>query len=209
MNNTAQLHQLNPNAIALCALGRWIASRHWVPASGGSFSIRSTQHSALITGPGKDKSELSPQDLVALNWQEGNSTAVITQAEAALHARLYQLDPHIKAILHTHSVPATVFSRLISDDSYLFSGYALQQAINGHSSEAVPCTLAVFDNTDDSAALAAQVSQRWQQQPLSWGLLVRGQGLYVWGHSLDDAKKHLDAWQFLITCELERLKLSR
>ena len=210
MNNAAQLHQLNPHAIALCALGRWIASRHWVPATGGNFSIRSGEHSALVTASGKDKGELSPQDLLPVSWQQGElSCPGKPSAETALHARLYQLDPQIKAVLHTHSVQATVFSRVITDDNYLFSGYEMQKAISGHSSHDTPCELAVFDNTQDIPALADQVSQRWQQQPLNWGLLVRGHGLYVWGRSLDEAKRHLEGWEFLINCELERLKLAR
>ena len=115
MNNTAQLHQLNPNAIALCALGRWIASRHWVPATGGNFSIRSGEHSALVTASGKDKGELSPQDLLPVSWQDEqlSSPHGTPSAETALHAELYRLDPAIKAVLHTHSVHATVFSRLV------------------------------------------------------------------------------------------------
>ena len=210
MNNTAQLHQLNPNAIALCALGRWIASRHWVPATGGNFSVRSSEHSALVTASGKDKGELSPQDLLPVSWQDGElSCPGKPSAETALHARLYQLDGKIKAVLHTHSVQATVFSRLIAEDSYLFNGYEMQKAISGNTSHDSPCPLALFDNTQDMPALADLVSQRWQQQPLNWGLLVRGHGLYVWGRSLDEAKRHLEGWEFLINCELERLKLAR
>ena len=210
MNNTAQLHQLNPNAIALCALGRWIASRHWVPATGGNFSVRSSEHSALVTASGKDKGELSPQDLLPVSWQDGElSCPGKPSAETALHARLYQLDGKIKAVLHTHSVQATVFSRLIAEDSYLFNGYEMQKAISGNTSHDSPCPLALFDNTQDIPALVDLVSQRWQQQPLNWGLLVRGHGLYVWGRSLDEAKRHLEGWEFLINCELERLKLAR
>lgn len=210
MNNTAQLHQLNPNAIALCALGRWIASRHWVPATGGNFSIRSGENSALVTTSGKDKGELSPQDLLPVSWQDGTLNCPgKPSAETALHAQLYQLDSQIKAVLHTHSVQATVFSRLMNDDNYLFTGYEMQKAISGHSSHDTPCALAVFDNTQDIPALAQQVRLRWQQQPLNWGLLVRGHGLYVWGRNLDEAKRHLEGWEFLINCELERLKLTR
>lgn len=210
MNNTAQLHQLNPNAIALCALGRWIANRHWVPATGGNFSIRSGDHSALVTASGKDKGELSPQDLLPVSWQDGSLSCPGTpSAETALHAQLYQLDPAIKAVLHTHSVQATVFSRLFNEQRYVFHGYEMQKAISGNSSHDAPCPLALFDNTQDIPVLAAQVAQRWQQQPLNWGLLVRGHGLYVWGRSLDEAKRHLEGWEFLINCELERLKLTR
>lgn len=210
MNNTAQLHQLNPNAIALCAVGRWIASRHWVPATGGNFSVRSGEHSALVTASGKDKGELSPQDLLPVSWQDGKlSCPGKPSAETALHAQLYQLDSGIKAVLHTHSVQATVFSRLFHDDSYLFCGYEMQKAISGNVSHEQPCPLALFDNTQDIPALAAEVKQRWQQQPLNKGLLVRGHGLYVWGNSLDEAKRHLEGWEFLIHCELERIKLTR
>ena len=210
MNTTVQLHQLNPNAIALCALGRWIASRHWVPATGGNFSIRSGEHSALVTASGKDKGELSPQDLLPVSWQHGElSCPGKPSAETALHAQLYQLDSQIKAVLHTHSVPATVFSRLFSEDSYVFHGYEMQKAISGNTTHDAPCPLALFDNSQDIAALACQLRQRWTQQPLNWGLLVRGHGLYVWGRSLEQAKRHLEGWEFLINCELERLKLTR
>lgn len=210
MNNSAMQYQLNPNAVALCALGRWIASRHWVPATGGNFSIRSSEHSALVTTSGKDKGELSPQDLLPVSWQDNQLTCPGTpSAETALHAQLYQLDSRINAVLHTHSVHATVFSRLITDDSYHFLGYEMQKAISGNNSHDCPCPLAIFDNTQDIPALAQQVAQRWQQQPLNFALLVRGHGLYVWGYSLEQAKRHLEGWEFLINCELERLKLTR
>ncbi len=209
MNNTAQLHQLNPNAIALCALGRWIANRQWVPATGGNFSIRSGDNSALVTASGKDKGELSPQDLLPVSWQgQQLSCSGTPSAETALHAMLYQLNSATKAVLHTHSVQATVFSRLISQDHYLFVGYEMQKAIGGISSHEQLLSLAIFDNTQDIPALAEQLKQRWQKQPLCYGLLVRGHGLYVWGDSLEQAKRHLEGWEFLINCELERFKIA-
>lgn len=225
MNNTAQLHQLNPNAIALCALGRWIASRHWVPATGGNFSVRTAENSALVTASGTDKGELSPQDLLPVSWQGPQLSCNGTpSAETALHAMLYQLDPAIKAVLHTHSVQATVFSRLISQDNYLFAGYEMQKAISGINSHEQLLPLAIFNNSQDIPALAAELKQRWQKQPLShsvnsslncslnsslnFGLLVRGHGLYVWGNSLQQAKRHLEGWEFLINCELERFKIA-
>ncbi|KKO44545.1 methylthioribulose-1-phosphate dehydratase [Arsukibacterium ikkense] len=221
MNNTAQLHQLNPNAIALCALGRWIASRHWVPATGGNFSIRTSDNSALVTASGKDKGELSPQDLLPVSWQDQQlSCSGTPSAETALHAMLYQLNPASKAVLHTHSVQATVFSRLISQDNYLFAGYEMQKAISGISSHQQLLSLPIFDNTQDIPALAEELKHRWQKQPLSqslnhslndsfhYGLLVRSHGLYVWGNSLEQAKRHLEGWEFLINCELERFKIA-
>lgn len=210
MNSTVSMNQLNPNAIALCTVGRWIASRHWVPATGGNFSIRQSEYSALVTASGKDKGELSPQDLLSVSWQEGelSSPSGIPSAETALHAELYQLDPTIKAVLHTHSVQATVFSRVIESDRHLFHGYEMQKAIHGIESHLQPLPLAIFDNTQDIPRLALNVRERWQQKPLPFALLVRGHGLYAWGQSLEQAKRHLEGWEFLIHCELERIKLT-
>ena len=209
MNSMAQLHQLNPNAIALCAVGRWVASRHWVPATGGNFSIRSSDNSALVTASGKDKGELSPQDLLPVSWQgQQLSCSGTPSAETALHAMLYQLNPATKAVLHTHSVQATVFSKLINQDNYLFAGYEMQKAISGVSSHEQLLPLPIFNYSQDMPALAAELKQRWQKKPLNYGLLVRGHGLYVWGNSLEQAKRHLEGWEFLINCELERFKIA-
>lgn len=210
MNSTAHVQQLNPNAIALCSLGRWIANRHWVPATGGNFSIRQGDNLALVTASGKDKGELSPQDLLPVSWQgeQLSSPQGTPSAETALHAQLYQLDPAIKVVLHTHSVAATVFSRVIAEQQHLFNGYEMQKAISGVTSHEQSLPLAIFDNTQDIPALAQQVKQRWQTKPLNFGLLVRGHGLYVWGYSLEQAKRHLEGWEFLINCELERIKLT-
>jgi methylthioribulose-1-phosphate dehydratase len=47
---------------------------------------------------------------------------------------LYQLNLVTKAVLYTYSVQATVFSRLIVQDNYLFASYEMQKAISGISS---------------------------------------------------------------------------
>lgn len=210
MNHMSHVQQLNPNAVALCSLGRWIANRQWVPATGGNFSIRQSDNAILVTASGKDKGELSPQDLLPVSWQQAQifSPLGTPSAETALHVALYQLDPTIKVVLHTHSVAATVFSRLIGADSYPFKGYEMQKAISGVHSHEHTLPLAIFDNTQDIPALAKHVQQRWQTKPLPFGLLVRGHGLYVWGQSLEQAKRHLEGWEFLINCELERLKIT-
>lgn len=210
MHHASQhMQQLNPYAIALCATARWIASRHWVPATGGNFSIRDGEHNALVTASGKDKGELSPHDLLPVSWVDGHITCPGTpSAETALHARIYQLDPAVKAVLHTHSVQATVFSRIITTDQYIFSGYEMQKSIRGQQSHEQNCPITLFANTQDIPALADLVQQQWPQVQKASALLVRGHGLYVWGQSLEEAKRHLEGWEFLIHCELERIRLT-
>ncbi|WP_337879970.1 methylthioribulose 1-phosphate dehydratase [Rheinheimera sp.] len=208
MNSLAQVHQLNPYAIQLCATGRWVAQRQWVPATGGNFSIRSSAQSCLVTASGKDKGELSPADLLQVNFDEaGFSCQGNPSAETALHCALYQLYPDAKAVLHTHSVQATVFSRVVLQPHYCFDGYEMQKAIQGTMSHQQALLLPVLENSQDIPALAAEVTRLATSQSLPYAFLVRGHGLYVWGDSLDQSKRHLEAWEFLIACELERIKI--
>jgi methylthioribulose-1-phosphate dehydratase len=41
------------------------------------------------------------------------------------------------------------------------------------------------------------------------GFLIDGHGLYAWGASIGDAMRHLEAFDFLLGCELEMERLSK
>ena len=40
-----------------------------------------------------------------------------------------------------------------------------------------------------------------------WGYLIDGHGLYAWGRDMAEARRHLEAFEFLLGCELELRKL--
>ena len=40
-------------------------------------------------------------------------------------------------------------------------------------------------------------------QPNTWGYLIAGHGLYAWGRDIAEARRHLDAFEFMLGCELE------
>lgn len=215
MNSITHPHQLNPNAIGLCSLGRHIANKGWLPASGGNLSIRSGEHGCLIPRAGKDKGELSPKDLLQISWSTATQWRVVgnlqPSADTALHIAIYQLYPSANVVLHTQSVSATVLSRLVSANAVTFHGYDMQKAVVGVSSHDQVLQLPLFDHTPQLPTLAALLQQTHQELAgtggLPAGFLVRGHGLYVWGDSLDDAKRHVEAYEFLLACELERLKI--
>ena len=203
MNQSIQTNQLNPYAIQLCTLGRWIAQRQWLPAGSGLFSVRTSEHSALFTHADKDKNELSPADLVSYNWSLQNPPDTAT----AIHQFLYQQSPQHKVILQTHGLQATVFSRLIKADQHLFVGYELQHLVATSEPQRSCCPLSILDPQSTGLTLQ-ELHQRFDREDLPHAFLIRGYGLYVWGDSIDSAKRHLEAWQFLIACELERIKTS-
>lgn len=64
----------------------------------------------------------------------------------------------------------------------------------------------MFANTQDMQVLAAQVDALLDKQSM-WGYLIEGHGLYAWGRNMAEARRHLEAFEFLLQCELELLKL--
>jgi methylthioribulose-1-phosphate dehydratase len=201
MNQAIQTNQLNPYAIQLCALSRWVSQRQWLPLGSGVFSVRTSEHSALFTDTDKDKNELSPADLLCYDWRQQNEASTAT----AIHQFLYQQNPHHKVVLQTHAIQTTVFSLLIQADQHLFVGYELQQRVALTQAQRDCCPLAIFD--PQSTALTLQeLRHRFERDTLPFAFLIRGHGLYVWGDSIDSAKRHLETWQFLISCELERMQ---
>ena len=45
-------------------------------------------------------------------------------------------------------------------------------------------------------------------RPLKYGYLIRKHGLYTWGRDLDEARRHLEIFEFLLECVARRLILT-
>ena len=93
-----------------------IANRGWCPATGGNFSVRLESNLCAITASGVNKARLTETDflLVELSGKVYPDTRK-PSAETLLHTTLYSLDPKIRAVLHTHTVAATVLSNHFID----------------------------------------------------------------------------------------------
>lgn len=189
--------------------GRWIDGQGWCPATGGNFSVRLGEESALITASGFHKGQLTPEQLLEVGLDGQPRTPELKpSAETLLHLRLYQLDPAIGAVLHTHSVASTVLSRLEPGPWLTLSGYEMQKSLSGNRTHDASIRIAILDNAQDMTLLADELSRRWQSAPLQWGFLVRGHGLYIWGREMNEARRHLEGLEFLLACELELRRLS-
>ena len=40
-----------------------------------------------------------------------------------------------------------------------------------------------------------------------WGYLIDGHGLYAWGRDMAEARRHIEAFEFLLACELDLRRL--
>ena len=61
-------------------------------------------------------------------------------------------------------------------------------------------------NNQHIPTLAAQVDVLLDKGSM-WGYLIDGHGMYAWGRDMAEARRHLEAFEFLINCELEMRKL--
>jgi methylthioribulose-1-phosphate dehydratase len=187
----------------IVAIGQVLAQRGWVPATSGNLSRRIDATRIAITASGLDKGSLSPEDIrvVALTQPLPRDVS----AETPLHVSLYRRDPEIGAVLHTHSLAATVVSRAQAGaDAIVLDGYELQKGIRGYGSHEQALHLPLFANSQDMVQLTADVEQRLAGRTGIQGYALCGHGLYAWGRTMAEARRHLEAFEFLLACELER-----
>ncbi len=189
--------------------GRFLYDRGWSPATSSNYSARIDSDHIAITVSGRHKGQLAAGDVmvVDLNGNPVQSNCK-SSAETLLHTVLYQVFPDAGAVLHTHSVKATVLSRLIPPGQSLeLEGYELQKAFAGVTSHEGRLSVPVFDNTQDIPALAEQTAEWFRAHPEQPGYLIRGHGLYTWGATMADCLRHVEAFEFLFECELETMRV--
>lgn len=184
--------------------GRFLYGRGWSPATSSNYSTRLSPSEALLTVSGKHKGQLGVDDVLATDLS-GNSLepGKKPSAETLLHTQLYSWRAEIGAVLHTHSVNATVLSRLTQEEFIEFEDYELQKAFSGISTHESRVRVPIFDNDQDIARLAAKVQPWLDAHPDCVGYLIRGHGLYTWGAQMSDALRQIEAFEFLFECELK------
>ena len=184
--------------------GRFLYGRGWSPATSSNYSTRLSASEALLTVSGKHKGQLGLDDVLATDLA-GNSLepGKKPSAETLLHTQLYSWNPQIGAVLHTHSVNATVLSRITAGDRIEFEDYELQKAFSGVSTHESKVLVPIFDNDQDIPRLAAKVQPWLEAHPDCVGYLIRGHGLYTWGARMSDALRQIEAFEFLFECEIK------
>ena len=195
-------------ALALAECGGELAARGWTPATSSNFSMRMGDEHVAITISGRDKGRLVEKDIMVVDLKgQAVGSDHRPSAETLLHTQLYRRLPEIGCVLHTHSPVQTIASRLYAGAGHIrLEGYELLKAFHGNHTHEAAIDVPVFANTQDMNILAAQVDALLDQQTL-WGYLIDGHGLYAWGRDMAEARRHLEAFEFLFNCQLELRKL--
>lgn len=185
----------------LAEIGRSFYSRGWVLGTSGNFSAVVSREPVLlaITSTGLDKGNLTlahflevDADLKIIRGKGKPS------AEALLHFAIVR-DRRAEAVLHTHSVWSTVLSCAHAAHGGLaLEGYEMLKGLAGVRTHEHREWLPILENSQDMTELSQSVTKTLNEQPAIHGFLLCGHGLYTWGASLQEAKRHVEILEFLM-----------
>jgi methylthioribulose-1-phosphate dehydratase len=204
----------DPTRLAACAraiadAGRRLGAQGLTPATSSNFSMRLDDSHAAITISGRDKGALTPADVMVIDRHaHAVGTSAKPSAETLLHTQIYARFSDANAVLHTHSRTQTVASRLFAGAGTIrLEGYELLKAIAGHSTHEARIDVPVFPNTQDMPELVAHVDAWIDAGKPLYGYLIDGHGIYTWGRDMGEAERHIEAFEFLLGCELDLRRL--
>ena len=208
-----QLQNLDDHVEALRAIGRQFFSRGWSVGTSSNYSvvIQRDPLQLLVTASGKDKGALTESDFVRVgsDGQPVEADQPAASAETMLH--VVAAEQGAQAVLHTHSIWATLLSDLFFPAGCLeITGYEMLKGLAGVKTHQHTERLPIFENTQDIPTLADQVRQQLANPApgTAWhGYLIRRHGMYTWGSSLDEARRHVEVLEFLLECTARRLML--
>jgi len=178
-----------------------LAARGWFPATSGNLSVRvggfePEAFTFAITSSGKDKSVQTPEDFLLVNekGKPTEATSLKPSAETLIHSEIYRLTG-AGAIFHVH----TIFNNLVSElygerGSIPVDGVELIKAFNIWEEEA-HIDIPILPNYAEIPRIAELVEGAIV--PRIPGIVLRKHGIYAWGANAFEAKRHLEAFEFL------------
>ncbi|MCA0754366.1 methylthioribulose 1-phosphate dehydratase [Paenibacillus sp. N4] len=177
------------------------ASRGWFPGTSGNLSVRIGDYSPeqfhfAVTASGKDKTVHTPEDYLFVD-QSGKpceATRLKPSAETLIHCEIYKLTG-AGAIFHVHTVFNSVISEYFWDrKSVPVDGVELIKGFNIWDEEA-HIDIPIVSNFAHIPSIVPEVTERIDKTIP--GILLRKHGIYAWGANAFEAKRHLEAFEFI------------
>ncbi|MEG3176148.1 methylthioribulose 1-phosphate dehydratase [Sphingomonas sp. RB3P16] len=187
---------------AIVAVGRWLDSKGWAPATSGNYSARLDDGSFAVTVSGRHKGRLTPDDVMRVDADGAALDGKKPSAETALHLALYRAFPDVGAVLHSHSPAAVGLSRAVAGDAYRLAGHEMLKALPGIATHDATATLPIVENSQDMTAVEAAIAPRLLETGAIPAYLIRSHGLYGWGRDMAEAERVIEAIEWMIAAEL-------
>ena len=185
----------------IAEISRAFYFRGWVFGTSGNFSavVRREPLRLAITASGLDKGSVEPSQIVEIDASakvaRGQHRA---SAEALIHVAIAR-ERGAGAILHTHSICGTILSEEhAGGGAIVLQGYEMLKGLEGVTSHQDTERLPIVENSQNMEELSAEIAGLLGRQPEIHGMLLRKHGLYTWGATLPEAKRHVEIIEFLM-----------
>ena len=197
----SQKAKLPKPAEELAEAGREFYRRGWVLGTSGNFSMLLARKPLRIcvTASGMEKGELDETNFLDLD-----ENAEILQgfgkpsAETLLHLTIYRFVPKARSILHTHSVWGTILSdHFFEQGAIEIEGYEMLKGLSGVKTHEHTEKVPIVENSQDYVALSHVIENVLRENKGIHGIYLRRHGLYTWGDSVAEAKRHIEIFEFL------------
>ncbi|WP_203363608.1 methylthioribulose 1-phosphate dehydratase [Bacillus sp. REN10] len=180
-----------------------LAARDWFMGTSGNLAIKVQDDPIqfLVTASGKDKRKKTREDFLLVDGK-GNpvgETNLKPSAETLLHCEIYRRTS-AGCSLHVHTVANNVISELYGDQGQVvFQGQELIKAF-GRWEEDAKWLIPIIPNHADIPTLAAAMVPFVNEE--KGAVLIRNHGITIWGRDSFEAKKVLEACEFLFQYQL-------
>jgi methylthioribulose-1-phosphate dehydratase len=181
-----------------------LSARDWFPGTSGNLAIKVTDHPVtfLVTASGKDKRKRTAEDflLVDAKGNKAEETDLKPSAETLLHVEIYE-KTDAGCSLHVHTIDNNVISELYGDEGeVVFKGQEIIKAL-GIWEEDAEIHIPIIRNHAHIPTLADEFSKHVKGN--QGAVLIRNHGITVWGKTAFEAKKYLEAYEFLFSYHLK------
>lgn len=185
----------------LADAGREFYRRGWVLGTSGNFSMLTSRDPLrfAITASGHEKGNLDETSFLVLD----ENGEIITglgrpSAETSIHLTIYRAIPTVSSVLHTHSVWGTILSDLFFQQGAIeIKGYEMLKGLSGVTTHEHVETLPIIANSQDYIQLAKEIQALLAERAEIHGIYLHRHGLYTWGESVSEARRHIEIFEFL------------
>ncbi len=188
-------------AAEMALAGREFYRRGWNLGTSGNFSVLVARKPLRIcvTASGIDKGSLDETNFLEID--ESNeifSGFGKPSAETLLHLTIYRFLPRARSILHTHSVWGTILSDAFYEDGTIeIEGYEMLKGLSGVTTHEHTEKVPIVENSQDYVALAHVIENVVRDNEGLHGIYLRRHGLYTWGETVAEARRHVEIFEFL------------
>ncbi|MXQ53718.1 methylthioribulose 1-phosphate dehydratase [Shimazuella alba] len=184
----------------LASIKAELACRDWFPGTSGNLSIKLNDDptTILVTASGKDKSKQTTEDFILINdsGKPITETNAKVSAETGLHLEVYKRT-NAGCCLHVHTIDNNIISELFGDEGQVvLRNQELIKAFNIWE-QGAQISVPIIENIADLQELAINFGNAINPQVPA--VLIRNHGITAWGKNGFEAKKHLEAFEFLFS----------